>query len=115
LVYRTTEGRKRANNAPWRTLGFGNSPVSAVLWVDGVSVWEYTASKTDRVSRLVVCDPPSDQVVGSELSENFVSQQGADMVFPHLVRKVDKRPMAILQLHSEHDIRQSLNHRRSLT
>jgi len=54
-------------------------------------------------------DSPPRQVVGRELNPNFVPQQGADMILPHLARRVDQHLVTVLQPRPEHGIGQSLN------
>src|SRR5215472_8414808 len=62
-------------------------------------------------SLIAIDDPSSRQVVRRQLHRYLVSRQDADEVLAHLARDVSQHPVLVLQLHSEHGVRQRLDHR----
>src|SRR6266403_1569665 len=57
-----------------------------------------------------ICDPAAGQVVGRQLDLDPVTGKDADEVHAHLAAHVGEHPVAVLQLHAEHRVRQGLDH-----
>ena len=71
-----------------------------------------TARRAVCVGSLVaVDDTASGEVVGAQLDDNSILGQDADVVLTHLSRNVAENHVAILELHTEHRVRQGLNDR----
>jgi hypothetical protein len=58
-----------------------------------------------------VHDPPTTEVVGTELYDNPVVRQDTDVVHPHFPADVSENLVPVVQLHSEKGIRQRLDDR----
>src|SRR5437667_288698 len=57
-----------------------------------------------------VCDPAAGQVVRRQLDLDPVTGKNTDEVHAHLAAHVGEHPVAVLQLHAEHRVRQGLDH-----
>src|SRR5262249_49972386 len=55
-------------------------------------------------------DPATGQVVGRQLDLHPVARQDPDEVHPHLARDMGEHPVAVVELHPEHRVRQRLHH-----
>src|SRR2546426_875286 len=55
-------------------------------------------------------DPAAREVVRRQLDLHAVARQDPDEVHPHLAAHVREHPVAVVQLHSEHRVRQRLHH-----
>src|SRR6267143_1204984 len=62
-----------------------------------------------RAVLVSIDDPPAIQIVGRQLHRDLVPGQDLDEVHPHLARDVRQHLMAVLQLHSEHRVRERLD------
>jgi hypothetical protein len=58
-----------------------------------------------------VHDPPATEVVGTELYDDPVVGQDADVVHPHLPADVSENLVPVVQLHPEEGIRERLDNR----
>ena len=59
---------------------------------------------------VAVDDPTAGQVVRAELDHDAVLREDADVVLTHLARDVGEDLVAVRQLHTEHRVRQGLDH-----
>src|SRR5437879_2997916 len=57
-----------------------------------------------------ICDPAAGQIVRRQLDLDPVTGKNADEVHAHLAAYVGEHPVAVLQLHAEHRVRQGLDH-----
>src|SRR6185436_20870417 len=58
-----------------------------------------------------VGDPAPRQIVGRQLDLHPVARQDPDEVHPHLAADVGQHPVAALELHAKHRVRQRFHHR----
>src|SRR3954463_14110814 len=59
---------------------------------------------------VAVDDAPAGQVVGRQLHDDSVLGKNADVVLPHLAADMSQHLVTIRKLHTEHGVRQGLDH-----
>ena len=57
-----------------------------------------------------VRDPAPRQIVGTQLHPDLVSRKNTNEVHPHLTSDMRQHPMAVLQFHPEHGVREGFDY-----
>src|SRR5439155_18250056 len=82
-----------------------------LLWISPLRLTDCrTVTTLDLALFEPTCDPAAGQIVRRQLDLDPVTGKNADEVHAHLAAHVGEHPVAVLQLHAEHRVRQGLDH-----